>query len=165
MKKSYSLKELEKIIKEEKSTGKKVVLANGCFDLIHVGHIRYLRESKKMGDVLVVALNSDSSIRKLKGKGRPILNQKEREAIISSFSFVDYITFFKEENVEKVLLALKPDYHVKGSDYTEETVPEKEIVKSYGGRIAIAGGPKIRSTSQLIKSIAERKEKIDKDVN
>ena len=103
-----------------------------------------------------MALNSDSSIRKLKGEGRPILIQKEREEIASSFYFVDYVTFFDEPNVEKVLLALKPDIHAKGSDYTQETVPEKETVLGYGGTIAITGGPKIKSTSQLIKEIASK---------
>lgn len=135
------------------------MLANGCFDLIHIGHIRYLKESKKRGDILVVALNSDASIRKLKGKGRPVLNQEERAEVISSFSFVDYITFFKEANVAKVLLALKPDIHAKGSDYTEETVPEKETVKKYGGKIAITGGPKVKSTSRIIEEIALKMKK------
>lgn len=156
MKKLYTLSQLTKIIQEHKKRGQKVVLANGCFDLIHIGHIRYLKESKKKGDILVLALNSDSSIRKLKGEGRPILNQKERADIASAFYFIDYITFFDEPNVEKVLLALKPDIHAKGSDYTEETVPEKETVKGYGGTIAITGGPKIKSTSQLIKEIASK---------
>ncbi len=156
MKKLHTLSQLTKIIQEHKKRGQKVVLANGCFDLIHIGHIRYLKESKKKGDILVLALNSDSSIRKLKGEGRPILNQKERAVIASSFYFIDYITFFDEPNVEKVLLALKPDIHAKGSDYTEETVPEKETVKGYGGTIAITGGPKIKSTSQLIKEIASK---------
>jgi rfaE bifunctional protein nucleotidyltransferase chain/domain len=156
LKKLYTLSQLTKIIQEHKKRGQKVVLANGCFDLIHIGHIRYLKESKKKGDILVLALNSDSSIRKLKGEGRPILNQKERAVIASSFYFIDYITFFNEPNVEKVLLALKPDIHAKGSDYTEETVPEKETVKGYGGTIAITGGPKIKSTSQLIKEIASK---------
>ena len=156
MKKLYKLSQLAKIIQEHKKGGQKIVLANGCFDLIHVGHIRYLKESKKKGDVLVLALNSDSSIRKLKGEGRPILNQIERVEITSSFYFVDYITFFDEPNVEKILLALKPDIHAKGSDYTEETVPEKETVKGYGGMIAITGGPKIKSTSELIKEIASK---------
>jgi len=156
LKKLYKLSQLAKIIQEHKKGGQKIVLANGCFDLIHVGHIRYLKESKKKGDVLVLALNSDSSIRKLKGEGRPILNQIERVEITSSFYFVDYITFFDEPNVEKILLALKPDIHAKGSDYTEETVPEKETVKGYGGMIAITGGPKIKSTSELIKEIASK---------
>lgn len=162
MKKLYSLAQLTKIIEGQKKKGKQVVLANGCFDLIHIGHIRYLKESKKKGDVLVVALNSDSSVRKLKGKGRPILNENERAEIISSFSFVDYITFFNEEKVDKVLLSLKPHVHAKGSDYTEETVPEKETVQDYGGKIAITGGPKVKSTSKLIEEIAAKIKNIKK---
>lgn len=138
------------------------MLANGCFDLIHVGHVRYLEESRKKGAVLVVALNSDSSIRKLKGKGRPILGERERIEILEAFSPVDYITVFEEENVEKVLLALKPDVHAKGSDYTRETVPEKETVRAYGGEIAITGGPKVRSTSEEIKEIAAKFSKAEK---
>lgn len=153
MKKHYSLSQLKKIIKEEKRKGKRVVLANGCFDLIHVGHIRYLKESRKKGDILVLALNSDSSIRKLKGEGRPVLDEKERVEILSSFSFIDYITVFEEKNVKKVLLALRPEIHAKGTDYTVETVPEKETVRNYGGEIVITGGPKVKSTSQLIKQI------------
>jgi len=162
LKKLYSLHQLKKIVSAHKKRGRRIVLANGCFDLIHVGHIRYLKESKKRGDILVVALNSDSSIRKLKGKGRPILNQKERTKIISSFSFVDYVTFFDETNVAKVLLALKPDFHAKGSDYTADTVPEKETVKEYGGKIAITGGPKIKSASRLIEDIARQIRKKNK---
>jgi rfaE bifunctional protein nucleotidyltransferase chain/domain len=156
LKKQHSLEQLIEIIKGHKQKGETVVLANGCFDLIHVGHIRYLKESRERGDVLVVALNSDTSVRTLKGKGRPILHEKEREEIISSFYFVDYVTFFDELNVEKILLALQPDIHAKGSDYTEDTVPEKETVKKYGGAIAITGGPKIMSTSQLIEEIASK---------
>ncbi len=156
MKKIYSLPQLKKIIEEEKKKGKRVVLANGCFDLIHVGHIRYLKESKQRGDILVLALNSDTSIRKLKGEGRPILNEKERLEILSSFSFIDYITVFEERDVNQVLLTLKPDIHAKGTDYTKETVPERETVKEYGGKIAITGGPKVRSTSRLIKQIVAK---------
>ncbi len=161
LKKLYPLEQLTNIIQEKKGQGRKVVLANGCFDLIHVGHIRYLKEAKNRGDILVVALNSDSSVRSLKGRGRPILEAKERAEILSSFSFVDYITFFDELNVEKVLLALQPDIHAKGSDYTVDSVPEKETVKLYGGSISITGGPKVRSTSQLIEEIAEKLKKED----
>ena len=159
MKKLLSISRLKKIIQEQKKKGKRVVLANGCFDLIHAGHIRYLREAKGQGDILVVALNSDSSVRKLKGEGRPILNQKERVEIVSSFSFVDHLTTFKEINVEKVLLALKPDIHAKGSDYTMDTVPEKETVKSYGGAVVIVGGAKINSTSEIIKRMLQKQDK------
>jgi len=148
------LSELRRTIAAEKARGKTIVLANGCFDLFHVGHIRYLRAARAKGDVLVVAINSDSSVRKLKGKGRPILPQRERAEILAAFSFVDYVTAFSEPTVTRVLLALRPDVHVKGSDYSRDTVPEKDTVKSYGGRVAIVGGPKIRDTSQVIRDIA-----------
>jgi len=151
-----SLSKLRRIIAGEKAKGKTVVLANGCFDLFHLGHIRYLRAAKSKGDVLVVAINSDSSVRKLKGKGRPILPQRERAEILAAFSAVDYVTVFNEPTVTKVLLALRPDIHAKGSDYSRETVPERETVKSYGGKVAIVGGPKIRNTSQIIHNIAAR---------
>lgn len=159
MDKLKTLSGLRKIIAAEKTAGKTVVLANGCFDLFHVGHIRYLRAAKEKGDILVVAINSDASVRRLKGKGRPILPEDERAEILASFSFVDYVTIFHQPNVEKVLLALEPTIHVKGSDYTEDTVPEKDTVKKYGGRVAIAGGPKIRSTSEIIREIAARVKK------
>jgi rfaE bifunctional protein nucleotidyltransferase chain/domain len=151
-----SLSALSRTIKAQKATGRVIVLANGCFDLFHAGHIRYLRAAKAKGDILVVAINSDRSVRRLKGKGRPILEQKERAEILASFSFVDYVTIFGEPTVSRVLLTLKPDVHVKGSDYTRETVPEKDTVKEYGGRVAIVGGPKIRNTSEIIKNIASR---------
>jgi rfaE bifunctional protein nucleotidyltransferase chain/domain len=159
--KIYPLPELSQIIQKHKNAGKHVVLANGCFDLIHVGHIRYLKESKKQGDILVVALNSDSSVRELKGKGRPILSENQRGEIISSFSFVDYITFFDEQKVERVLMTLKPHVHAKGSDYSVDTVPERDTVKEYGGEIAITGGPKVKSTSEMIEEIAARFENIE----
>ncbi len=159
MDKFKPLSELRRTIAAEKAKGKTVVLANGCFDLFHVGHIRYLRAARAKGDVLVVALNSDSSVRRLKGEGRPILPQKERAEILAAFSFIDYVTIFSESMVTKVLLALKPDIHVKGSDYSKETVPEKDTVKAYGGRVAIVGGPKIRNTSQVIRDIAIRMKK------
>jgi D-glycero-beta-D-manno-heptose 1-phosphate adenylyltransferase len=147
---------LRRTIPALKAKGRTVVLANGCFDLFHVGHIRYLRAAKSQGDVLVVAINSDSSVRRLKGPGRPILPQEERAEILTAFSFVDFVTIFAEATVTEVLLALKPDIHVKGSDYTRQTVPERNTVKSYGGRVAIVGGPKIRNTSQVIDDIRAR---------
>ncbi len=154
MNKLYALDHLSRLIQTEKDKKKIIVLANGCFDLIHVGHIRYLKEAAKKGDILIVALNSDSSVRKLKGKGRPVLKENERAEIISSFYFVDYVTIFKENTVENILLTLKPHFHAKGSDYTEDSVPEKDIVKSYGGKVAITGGPKIKSASELVKKIS-----------
>lgn len=158
MKKRHSLAHLEEIVDREKTKGKRIVLANGCFDLIHVGHIRYLKEAKTQGDVLIVALNSDPSVHNLKGKGRPILNEKERVEIISSFYFVDYVTVFDELNVEHILRTLKPHVHAKGSDYTKETVPERETVLSYGGEIAITGGPKVKNTSDISSKIALKPE-------
>jgi rfaE bifunctional protein nucleotidyltransferase chain/domain len=148
-----TLEQLKKIVALERKRGRSIVLANGGFDLVHAGHVRYLEAAKKLGDILIVALNSDSSVRKLKGKGRPILPERERADILSAFACVDYVTIFGESNVERVLLALKPDVHAKGSDYTRRTVPERRTVLAYGGKIAIAGGPKIRSTSEVIPRI------------
>jgi rfaE bifunctional protein nucleotidyltransferase chain/domain len=158
LKKRHTLSHLKEIIDREKKKGKRIVLANGCFDLIHVGHIRYLKEAKAQGDVLVVALNSDTSVHTLKGEGRPILNEEERVEIISSFYFIDYITIFEALNVENILLTLKPHVHAKGSDYTKETVPERETVLSYGGEIAITGGPKVKNTSALSRKIGLKTE-------
>jgi D-glycero-beta-D-manno-heptose 1-phosphate adenylyltransferase len=152
-----TLAELKRIIASLRRRGKRIVLANGCFDLFHIGHVRYLRAAKARGDVLVVALNSDASVRALKGPGRPVMRQSERAEILAAFECVDYVTIFGEPNVEKILLALKPDVHAKGSDYTLETVPERETVKSYGGEIYIAGGPKVRSTRNIVKRIASRR--------
>lgn len=155
--KLVSLEELKKITASLKEKGKRIVLANGCFDIIHVGHVRYLRDAKSRGDVLIVALNSDESVKSLKGEGRPIMNQLDRAEILSSFEFVDYILIFEERDVSKILLELKPHIHAKGSDYTEETVPERDVVLSYGGEIAICGGKKVRSSSKIIKEIKIKK--------
>jgi rfaE bifunctional protein nucleotidyltransferase chain/domain len=156
LKKLKTLSQLRTIVTRHRKKGRTIVLANGGFDLVHAGHVRYLRGAKALGDVLIVGLNSDASIRKLKGPGRPVLPARERAEIIASFAAVDYVTIFGEPNVEKILLALRPDVHAKGSDYTRATVPERETVRSYGGRIAIAGGPKIRSTSEVIPRIVAR---------
>ncbi len=157
MSKLKTLAQLRPLIASAKANGQTVVLANGCFDLFHVGHIRYLREAKAKGDILVVAVNSDASVRRLKGPRRPILPQEERAEILSAFGFVDHVVIFGESNVERILRALRPDYHVKGSDYTINTVPEREAVKAYGGRIAIVGGPKIKNTSDIIRRISAQK--------
>ncbi len=153
-KKLKTLQELSRIVDRCKKKGLRIILANGCFDLIHAGHVRYLEDARRRGDILVVALNSDASVRRLKGRGRPILSELERAEILSALSAVDYITIFNEPNVERVLLTLKPDVHAKGSDYTRATVPERATVKAYGGRIAIAGGPKIRNATDIIGRIA-----------
>ena len=153
--KYYSLDNLKLKISEHKKNNMTIALANGGFDLLHVGHIRYLEASKKMADILVVALNSDHSLQSLKGSNRPIIDEKGRIKIIAALSCVDYVTLFDQNRVDQVLLTLKPDFHCKGSDYTEETVPEREIVRSYHGRIAIVGGAKVRSTSEIIHQISQ----------
>ncbi|MBN1939489.1 MAG: adenylyltransferase/cytidyltransferase family protein [Candidatus Aminicenantes bacterium] len=151
-----TLAALQQIVRRGRAHGFTVVLANGGFDLIHAGHVRYLRAAKRNGDLLVVALNSDASLRRLKGPGRPILPETERVEILSAFTDVDYLLVFDEPNVEQILRKLRPDVHAKGSDYTKATVPERAVVKEYGGRIAIAGGPKIRSASSVIPDVVSR---------
>jgi len=148
-----SLSELSLIREELRKKGKKVVFCNGCFDLIHVGHIRYLKGAKNLGDILILALNSDNSVRRLKGKERPILPLKDRIEIFSEFPFIDYIIPFEGERVSGLLETLQPDIHAKGTDYTEKTVPERNTVLDYGGKIAIVGDPKDHSSSSLIKKI------------
>jgi rfaE bifunctional protein nucleotidyltransferase chain/domain len=149
-----TLAQLVPIVARLRRRGLRVVLANGCFDLIHAGHVRYIEDARRRGDVLVVAINSDASVRRLKGRGRPVLPARERAEILAAFTAVDYVTVFGEPNVERVLRALRPDVHAKGSDYTKATVPERETVKALGGAIAIAGGPKIRNTTDIIGRIA-----------
>jgi rfaE bifunctional protein nucleotidyltransferase chain/domain len=148
--------QLAKIVAKLKKQGKKVAFANGCFDILHVGHIRFLRAARAKGDVLVLGLNSDASVRKLKGIGRPLVNEKERAEIMSAFDFVDYVVIFNELTVDKTLQILLPTYHCKGTDYTVETVPEKEMAKKYGIKIAIVGDPKDHSTKDIIKTIVEK---------
>jgi rfaE bifunctional protein nucleotidyltransferase chain/domain len=146
--------ELARIIHQLKSQGKKIVLTNGCFDLLHVGHIRYLTAAKREGDILVVAVNNDKSMKKLKRAGRPIMPEEERVEILEALACIDYITVFSEERVDRLLRLLKPHVHAKGTDYAEENVPERETVLAYGGKIAIVGDAKSHSTSDLIRAIA-----------
>lgn len=131
-------------------TGARIVLANGCFDVLHVGHVRYLQGAKELGDVLVVGINSDKQVARLKGAGRPIMGERERAEIVDSLEAVDLVTIFDEPTVESLLLSMKPEVHAKGTDYTEDTVPERQVVRSYGGCVAIVGDPKNHSTSQLL---------------
>ena len=133
--------------------GKKIVLANGCFDILHVGHVRYLEGARRLGDVLVVAINSDRSVRALKGPGRPILNEEERSALVSALRCVDHVVVFDELDVTGVLDQLRPAIHAKGTDYTESTVPEREKVLAYGGQVKITGDPKDHSTKDVIRRI------------
>lgn len=145
--------ELLEAVACERAEGRTIVLANGAFDLLHVGHLRYLRGAAQEGDVLVVALNSDDSVRSLKGPRRPILPLAERIELVAAIEGVDYVTWFEETNVSGILLVLRPDVHAKGTDYTVDTVPEVETVRSYGGRVAITGDPKDHNTTDIIAAI------------
>jgi rfaE bifunctional protein nucleotidyltransferase chain/domain len=138
-----------------KAEGAKIVLANGCFDLFHVGHIRYLVGAKALGDILVVGINSDRQTRILKGDGRPYMPGDERAEIVSALRCVDLVTIFDEPTVEELIRAIRPDFHAKGTDYTVDTVPERNIVREYGGTVAIVGDPKDHSSSQLIEIVKE----------
>lgn len=142
--------ELMAVVANDKAAGRTVAFANGVFDLLHVGHVRYLEGAKALADRLVVAVNSDVSVRGLKGEGRPILPEAARAELVAALRAVDYVTVFSEPTVERLLKQLKPDVHCKGTDYTVDTVPEREIVKAYGGRTAIVGDPKDHSTRDLI---------------
>ena len=142
--------ELSTRILKARAGGARIVLANGCFDVLHVGHIRYLAGARELGDVLVVGVNSDEQVSRLKGAGRPVMVAAERAEIVASLESVTYVTIFDEPTVEQLLLTLKPDVHAKGTDYTEETVPERAVVRSYGGRVAIVGDPKDHSTSAIL---------------
>lgn len=133
-----------------RENGARIVLANGCFDVLHVGHVRYLAGARELGDVLIVGINSDQQVAAQKGHGRPVLPAAERAEIVSALESVTYVTIFDEPTVEQLLLALKPDVHAKGTDYTTDTVPERDVVRSYGGHVAIVGDPKDHSTSEII---------------
>ena len=137
-------------VQEARKSGARIVLANGCFDVLHVGHVRYLEGARELGDVLVVGINSDEQVARLKGEGRPVLPADQRAELVASLESVTYVTIFDEPTVEELLLALKPDIHTKGTDYTEDTVPERAVVRSYGGRVAIVGDPKDHSTSSIL---------------
>ena len=133
--------------------GKRLVLANGCFDLLHVGHVRYLEGARRLGDALLVAVNSDASVRRLKGPGRPIMPEGERAEMVSALAAVDYVLVFADDTVDGLISRLTPAVHAKGTDYTEETVPERGSVLAHGGRVAIAGDEKSHSTRDLIQTI------------
>lgn len=156
MSKIVGLSELKLIIKRKKADGKKIIFANGCFDVLHVGHVRYLQGAKELGDVLVVGLNSDSSVRRLKGTGRPILDEIARARLLAALACVDFVIIFQDDTVDRLLVELKPHFHCKGGDYTADSVPEKETVKNYGGSTSITGGAKVQSTRWLFDEIRRR---------
>src|SRR5438034_5083300 len=142
------------VAKAAKRKGTRIVLANGCFDVLHVGHIRYLEAAKALGDLLIVGVNSDKQTRRLKGDGRPLVPQDQRAQIVSALDAVNFVTIFEEPTVKELLLAIKPDVHAKGTDYTEDMVPERDVVRSFGGRVAIVGDPKNHSSSEIIDKVS-----------
>ena len=156
--KTRTLSELEPLVAKFHAEGLRVVMANGCFDLLHVGHTRYLQEAKALGDILLVAINSDRSVARIKGSGRPLQSEDERSEIVGALECVDYVTIFDAPTVDATLLQLKPDIHAKGTDYTRETVPERDTVRSYGGQVAIVGDPKNHSTRELIDRIVAKRD-------
>ena len=133
--------------------GARIVFANGCFDILHVGHVRYLEGAKSLGDVLVVGINADEQVRAQKGAGRPVVPERERAEVVAAVRAVDFVIIFPEPTVESLLLSLRPDIHAKGTDYTEETVPERDVVRSFGGRVAIVGDPKDHSTTDMVRKV------------
>ena len=154
--KILSREELCRRVTEWRGQGQRIVLANGCFDLVHVGHVRYLQGARRLGDRLVVAVNADESVRALKGPGRPLMPDAERAEILAAFADVDAVTIFSEPDVRALIRAIRPDIHAKGTDYTAENVPERDTVAECGGRVAIVGDPKDHSASELIARAREK---------
>jgi rfaE bifunctional protein nucleotidyltransferase chain/domain len=145
--------QLARRIAEDRAAGRTIAFANGCFDLLHVGHIRYLEAAAAEADRLIVAINDDDSVGRLKGRGRPIMSAADRAELVAALRRVDYVVIFPEPTVGPLLQALKPDVHCKGTDYTADTVPERDLVTAYGGRVAIVGDPKDHSTRDLLTRI------------
>ena len=138
------------IVQRERAAGRSIAFANGCFDLLHVGHVRYLQGAAAEADCLVVAVNDDRMVEHLKGKGRPVLSAEDRAELVAALRAVDYVVVFADRTVSRLLTLLKPDVHCKGTDYTVESVPERETVRAYGGRTAIVGDAKSHSTKDLL---------------
>ena len=149
-KKILSRPALRRAVVRWRRAGERVILTNGCFDVLHVGHIRYLSAAKALGGRLIVAVNADSTVRQLKGKGRPHIPARERAEILAALSAVDAVVIFPEPDVRALVRELRPDIHAKGTDYTAENVPERDVVEECGGRVAIVGDPKDHSTSEMI---------------
>jgi len=155
VKKIFTREELQQQVTEWRQAGDSITLANGGFDLLHVGHVRYLRAAKQLGGRLVAAVNSDLSVRNLKGDGRPLVPEDERAEILAALSDVDAVVIFPELDVRAIIREIRPDIHAKGTDYTAETVPERDEVLACGGRVEIVGDPKVHSTSELIRARLE----------
>jgi D-glycero-beta-D-manno-heptose 1-phosphate adenylyltransferase len=148
-----TLEEVRRRVEEARAAGRTVSFANGCFDVLHVGHVRYLEGARAEADVLVVGVNGDGSVRRLKGEGRPVLPEGDRALLVAAVRAVDHVVVFADDDVARLLLALRPDVHCKGTDYTPDTVPERDVVRSYGGRVAIVGDPKDHDTRVLLQRI------------
>ncbi|HVS33015.1 MAG TPA: adenylyltransferase/cytidyltransferase family protein [Thermoanaerobaculia bacterium] len=147
--------ELFAVVEEARASGRRVAFANGCFDLLHVGHIRYLQSAAQVAELLVVAVNGDRSVRELKGPGRPVMNERERAELISAIRGVSYVTIFREKSPIRLIELLKPDFQCKGTDYTPESVPEGDIVRSYGGKVVIVGDPKDHSSTEILERMKD----------
>jgi len=143
--------DLADALARERSAGKTIAFANGCFDVLHVGHLRYLQDAARQADVLVVGINGDASVGELKGPGRPVMSEAERAELISAIRGVSYVTIFHDLSPGRLIGNIKPDVHCKGTDYTPDSVPEAEIVRAYGGRVAIVGDAKEHSTTEILK--------------
>lgn len=150
--KIFSREQLRQRVDEWRRAGEQIILANGCFDLLHVGHIRYLHGAKSLGGRLIVAVNSDDSVRSLKGAGRPIIAAEERAEILGALTDVDAVVIFSEPDVRALIRELRPDIQAKGTDYTADTVPERDVVTACGGRVEIVGDPKDHSATEIIRS-------------
>jgi rfaE bifunctional protein nucleotidyltransferase chain/domain len=149
--------ELKRGVENWRAQGEKITLANGCFDLLHVGHVRYLHAAKQLGGRLIVAINSDESVRQLKGEGRPFMPAEERAEILAALSDVDAVVIFPEPDVRTLIRDIRPDIQAKGTDYMAETVPERDVVAEYGGRVEIVGDPKDHSATEIIRNRVERR--------
>jgi rfaE bifunctional protein nucleotidyltransferase chain/domain len=150
--KIVSRAELQRRVADWRSAGESVTLANGCFDLLHVGHVRYLHAARELGGKLIVAVNADASVRALKGEGRPMMPAEERAEILASLEDVDAVVVFPEDDVRAIIREIRPDFHAKGTDYTAESVPERDEVEACGGRVVIVGDPKNHSATEMIRS-------------
>lgn len=147
--------ELVAAVERERAAGRTIAFANGVFDLFHVGHVRYLQDAATVGDLLVVAVNSDASVRAIKGEGRPFVPESERAEIVAAVRGVDLVTVFSEASPTGLLSRIRPDFQCKGTDYTPESVPERELVESWGGRVVIVGDPKDHSSSEMIRRLTK----------
>lgn len=149
-------RELVEALARERTAGKTIAFANGVFDILHVGHVRYIQDASRVADVLVVAVNGDDSVRAIKGEGRPLTPERERAELVAAIRGVAYVTIFSESSPARLLQVLKPDFQCKGTDYTADSVPEAEIVRAYGGRVVIVGDPKDHSTTEMLGEMLRR---------